>query len=193
MTRACYLLECAHYVHLCNRGHWPSWLKANLPAGRPSRGGVAIQAQALVQRRSIAMQLQAGKMFHQWGEVNMKVVYWSISPPPAECALMWSFPSVFKECWLRVSLAGMHCSNPDCQRLTWPKLDLETLPSIALDCKPCLASWDFHFEFASLYQRARNRSFPSLQDVFRKYAGIARSYWKVFSRFGTGEDVGRQY
>ena len=72
VTRACYLLECAYYVHQCNRGHWPSWLKMNLPSGgsRPSRGTSLIHTQPLATRRSISMQLQASKMFHQWGEVR---------------------------------------------------------------------------------------------------------------------------
>ena len=88
------MLECAHFVHLCNRGQWPSWLKAQLPPFRPSkqggiqgvhplfggRGGMAdglvgqstspITVQSVQQRRAIAMQLQASKTFHQWAEVS---------------------------------------------------------------------------------------------------------------------------
>ena len=75
VTRACYLLECAYYVHQCNRGQWPSWLKMNLPSGgsRPSRGTSLIHTQPLATRRSICMQLQASKMFHQWGEVSLSL------------------------------------------------------------------------------------------------------------------------
>ena len=75
VTRACYLLECAYYVHQCNRGQWPSWLKMNLPSGgsRPSRGTSLIHTQPLATRRSISMQLQASKMFHQWGEVRFSL------------------------------------------------------------------------------------------------------------------------
>ena len=72
VTRACYMLECAYFVHQCNRGHWPSWMKAQLPAGtRPSRGTSLALSQPLVQRRLILMQLQASKMFHQWAEVRL--------------------------------------------------------------------------------------------------------------------------
>ena len=71
LTRACYLLECAHFVHQCNRGQWPTWLKMNLPTYRPSRGGWPAPSQQLpIQRRALAMQLQASKMFHQWAEVR---------------------------------------------------------------------------------------------------------------------------
>ena len=91
VTRACYLLECAHFVHQCNRGQWPSWLKAQLPPFRPSKQGVygqhplfggggrmgdasspgvPITVQSVQQRRAIAMQLQASKAFHQWAEVK---------------------------------------------------------------------------------------------------------------------------
>ncbi len=70
ITRACYLLECANFVHQCNRGQWPTWLKMNLPAYRPSRGQV-LSTQP-VQRRLQILQLQASKMFHQWAEVRDK-------------------------------------------------------------------------------------------------------------------------
>ena len=68
VTRACYLLECAHFVHQCNRGQWPSWVKMNLPAYRPSKGQV-LSTQP-VQRRIQILQLQASKLFHQWAEVS---------------------------------------------------------------------------------------------------------------------------
>lgn len=78
LTRACYLLECAHFVHQCNRGNWPSWLKMNLPTYRPSRGGwPAPSAQLPIQRRALAMQLQASKMFHQWAEVLLESLFTS--------------------------------------------------------------------------------------------------------------------
>ena len=76
ITRACYLLECAYFVHQCNRGQWPSWLKMNLPSfSRPSRGqSLAASAfgfnQPLMQRRTQVLQLQASKLFYQWAEVK---------------------------------------------------------------------------------------------------------------------------
>lgn len=68
ITRATFLLECAHYVHLCNRGMWPSWLKQNLPSFRPSG---PIQNRASVStsiRRVHILQRAAGKAFYQWAE-----------------------------------------------------------------------------------------------------------------------------
>ena len=86
------MLECAHFVHQCNRGQWPSWLKAQLPPFRPSKQGVygihplfstrggttdmgsgtgaSITIQSVQQRRAVAMQLQASKAFHRWAEVS---------------------------------------------------------------------------------------------------------------------------
>ena len=95
VTRACYILECAHFVHQCNRGQWPSWLKAQLPPFRPSKQGagihplfgtkggftdasspgIPITVQSVQQRRAVAMQLQASKAFHQWAEVISKSRY----------------------------------------------------------------------------------------------------------------------
>ena len=30
LSRACFLLHCAHTVHECNRGNWPAWMKAQV-------------------------------------------------------------------------------------------------------------------------------------------------------------------
>ena len=68
ITRATFLLECAHFVHLCNRGQWPSWMKQNLPSFRPS-GPMNNRASVSTGiRRVHILQRAAGKMFYQWGE-----------------------------------------------------------------------------------------------------------------------------
>lgn len=68
ITRATFLLECAHFVHLCNRGQWPSWMKQNLPSYRPS-GPVNSRASVSTSvRRVHILQRSAGKMFYQWAE-----------------------------------------------------------------------------------------------------------------------------
>ncbi len=74
IARACYLLECAHFVHQCNRGQWPSWIRMNLPMYRPnSRLAAAAAANhqhlSAQTRRTQVLQLQATKMFYQWAEV----------------------------------------------------------------------------------------------------------------------------
>lgn len=72
MTRATFLLECAHFVHLCNKGQWPAWMKQNVSGYRPS--GANINATQIKQqmgttssRRTQILQRAAGKMFHQVG------------------------------------------------------------------------------------------------------------------------------
>ncbi|XP_052902471.1 protein unc-80 homolog [Anopheles moucheti] len=69
VARAAFLIECAHFVHLCNRGQWPSWMKQNLPIFRPSGPAMGTRtAMAAGTRRAHVLQRAAGKMFHQWGE-----------------------------------------------------------------------------------------------------------------------------
>ena len=36
LSRAAFLLECCHFVHRCNRGQWPGWMKMNFNFFRPS-------------------------------------------------------------------------------------------------------------------------------------------------------------
>ncbi|XP_058983125.1 protein unc-80 homolog isoform X2 [Musca domestica] len=74
VTRATFLLECAHFVHLCNKGQWPTWMKQNVAGYRPS--GANINASQIKQqmgttssRRTHILQRAAGKMFHQWAEM----------------------------------------------------------------------------------------------------------------------------
>uniref|UniRef100_A0AAG5CN78 Protein unc-80 homolog n=1 Tax=Anopheles atroparvus TaxID=41427 RepID=A0AAG5CN78_ANOAO len=69
VARAAFLIECAHFVHLCNRGQWPSWMKHNLPVFRPSGPAIGPRsAMSAGTRRAHVLQRAAGKMFHQWGE-----------------------------------------------------------------------------------------------------------------------------
>lgn len=68
IARATFLLECAHFVHLCNRGQWPSWMKQNLASFRPS-GPMNNRTSVITSiRRVHILQRSAGKMFYQWAE-----------------------------------------------------------------------------------------------------------------------------
>ncbi|XP_067617924.1 protein unc-80 homolog isoform X6 [Eurosta solidaginis] len=74
VARATFLLECAHFVHLCNKGQWPPWMKHNIPGYRPSGTNLNInqskhQATSTSTRRTHILQRAAGKMFHQWAEM----------------------------------------------------------------------------------------------------------------------------
>lgn len=69
ITRACFLLECAHFVHLCNRGQWPTWIKHNLALYHPSGQHMSGRASSVsLQHKSNNSQEEkrnAGKMFYQ--------------------------------------------------------------------------------------------------------------------------------
>lgn len=68
VARAALLLECSYFVHCCNKGHWPSWMKFAYPMYRPS-GSLPTRGPNTGIRRSHIAQRAAGKMFHQWAEV----------------------------------------------------------------------------------------------------------------------------
>ncbi|RZC42316.1 unc-80 -like protein, partial [Asbolus verrucosus] len=68
VARATLLLECSYFVHCCNKGQWPSWMKLNFPMFRPS-GPLPPRGPSTGIRRSHIMQRAAGKMFYQWAEV----------------------------------------------------------------------------------------------------------------------------
>ncbi|XP_076677709.1 unc80, NALCN channel complex subunit isoform X4 [Andrena cerasifolii] len=67
VARACLLLECAHYVHLCNKGQWPTWMKSNFPIFRPSVP-INNRTTSTLHTRVHVLQRTAGKLFYQWAE-----------------------------------------------------------------------------------------------------------------------------
>ena len=69
MSRAAFILECSYFVHCCNKGQWPNWMKLNFPIFRPS-GPLSNRGAPSGLRRTPILQRTAGKMFHQWAEVR---------------------------------------------------------------------------------------------------------------------------
>ncbi|KAJ9574017.1 hypothetical protein L9F63_008614, partial [Diploptera punctata] len=67
VSRAALFLECAYFVHCCNKGQWPNWMKLNFPIFRPS-GPMTNRGASSGLRRTHIFQRTAGKLFHQWGE-----------------------------------------------------------------------------------------------------------------------------
>ncbi|XP_031332358.1 protein unc-80 homolog isoform X3 [Photinus pyralis] len=68
VSRAAVLLECSYFVHCCNKGQWPSWMKLSFPMFRPS-GPLPTRGPNSGIRRSHITQRAAGKMFYQWAEI----------------------------------------------------------------------------------------------------------------------------
>ncbi|BES88439.1 unc-80 homolog (Hypothetical protein) [Nesidiocoris tenuis] len=69
VSRATSLLECAHFVHQCNKGQWPTWMKHNMSLSRPSGPHNSIRNSSTTVRRSHIVQRAMGNMFYQWAEV----------------------------------------------------------------------------------------------------------------------------
>ncbi|XP_055936881.1 protein unc-80 homolog isoform X2 [Argiope bruennichi] len=67
VARAALYLECAHFVHRCNKGCWPNWMRNNLPIVRSSNPHSNRITHADL-RRTDAFQKASGKMFYQWAE-----------------------------------------------------------------------------------------------------------------------------
>ena len=67
VSRAALLLECAYFVHNCNKGQWPTWMKLNFPMFRPSMPSQARGAPSGIRRTHI-LQRSSGKLFYQWAE-----------------------------------------------------------------------------------------------------------------------------
>ncbi|CAH1781834.1 unnamed protein product, partial [Owenia fusiformis] len=67
VARAALLLECAHFVHRCNKGDWPQWMRLNLPSFRQT-AQLHSRGQTSAYKRNLAAQRQAARMFHMWGE-----------------------------------------------------------------------------------------------------------------------------
>lgn len=69
VARASLFLECARFVHRCNRGNWPEWMKGhhvNITKRGLSRGRSPIVGN----KRNQKLQWNAAKHFCQWGDVS---------------------------------------------------------------------------------------------------------------------------
>ncbi|GLD63442.1 protein unc-80 homolog, partial [Lates japonicus] len=67
VARASLFLECARFVHRCNRGNWPEWMKGhhvNITKRGLSRGRSPIVGN----KRNQKLQWNAAKHFCQWGD-----------------------------------------------------------------------------------------------------------------------------
>ncbi|XP_014837511.1 PREDICTED: protein unc-80 homolog isoform X7 [Poecilia mexicana] len=67
VARASLFLECARFVHRCNRGNWPEWMKGhhvNITKKGLSRGRSPIVGN----KRNQKLQWNAAKHFCQWGD-----------------------------------------------------------------------------------------------------------------------------
>ena len=62
------MLECAHFVHRCNKGQWPSWLLSSHPSTRRGKGGFGalVRNAIAVSRRNVRIKHEAGLMFYKW-------------------------------------------------------------------------------------------------------------------------------
>ncbi|XP_064639472.1 protein unc-80 homolog [Lineus longissimus] len=67
VARGALLLECAHFVHRCNRGDWPNWMRLNLPSFRLG-GPLQSRGQPSGYKRNTLLQRTAGRMFYMWAE-----------------------------------------------------------------------------------------------------------------------------
>lgn len=61
-------VECCHFVHRCNKGQWPEWIRA-VPVGRASAAPLGRGTPSGLRRANL-LQRAAGKLFYQWGEVK---------------------------------------------------------------------------------------------------------------------------
>lgn len=69
VARASLFLECARFVHRCNRGNWPEWMKGhhvNITKRGLSRGRSPIVGN----KRNQKLQWNAAKHFCAWGDVS---------------------------------------------------------------------------------------------------------------------------
>ncbi|XP_014671826.1 PREDICTED: protein unc-80 homolog [Priapulus caudatus] len=68
VARAALLLECAYFVHQCNRGNWPDWIKLHVPVSRPSGFPLQNRGQPSGFRRQTILKKAIGRMFYLWAE-----------------------------------------------------------------------------------------------------------------------------
>jgi len=70
ISKAAYLVECAHFVRRCSLGQWPEWMRINMTTFRPHES-FAVRATGNINARLNKLyQAAAARMFYIWGEVS---------------------------------------------------------------------------------------------------------------------------
>ncbi|XP_030638088.1 protein unc-80 homolog [Chanos chanos] len=67
VARASLFLECARFVHRCNRGNWPEWMKGH-HVNIAKRGLSRARSPVAGNKRNNKLQWNAAKHFYQWGD-----------------------------------------------------------------------------------------------------------------------------
>ena len=94
LARAALYLECARFVHRCNRGAWPEWMKGHfLPV--PRRGLSRGRSPVPGTRRNQRLQWNAARLFYQWGEVIIVSFTHFYSTHALNFTLVWIHLSLY--------------------------------------------------------------------------------------------------
>nr|XP_054770882.1 protein unc-80 homolog [Lytechinus pictus] len=70
VARAALFLECCHFVHRCNYGDWPDWMRFNVRGarGRGLSNVFGARGTSSCYRKHASLQRTAAKMFYLWAE-----------------------------------------------------------------------------------------------------------------------------
>ncbi|KAJ8031313.1 Protein unc-80-like [Holothuria leucospilota] len=69
VARAALFIECCHFVHRCNHGDWPEWMKMNTRGrGRVYSNVWGGRGSASCYRKTQSLQRSAAKLFYLWAE-----------------------------------------------------------------------------------------------------------------------------
>ncbi|UJR28934.1 hypothetical protein I4U23_010152 [Adineta vaga] len=68
ISKAAYLVECAHFVRRCSLGQWPEWMRINMTTFRPHESYAARTTGNMNARLTKLYQAAAARMFYIWGE-----------------------------------------------------------------------------------------------------------------------------
>jgi hypothetical protein len=71
ISKAAYLVECAHFVRRCSLGQWPEWMRINMTTFRPQESFAPRGAGNMNSRLTKLYQAAAARMFYIWGEVSL--------------------------------------------------------------------------------------------------------------------------
>ncbi|CAF0895311.1 unnamed protein product [Rotaria sp. Silwood1] len=68
ISKAAYLIECAHFVRRCSLGQWPEWMRINMTTFRPHESFAVRTTGNMNARLNKLYQAAAARMFYIWGE-----------------------------------------------------------------------------------------------------------------------------
>ncbi|CAF5137209.1 unnamed protein product, partial [Rotaria sp. Silwood1] len=99
ISKAAFLIECAHYVRCCSLGQWPVWMRMNMTTFRPHDKYTGRPSGTINLKLNKIYQAAAARMFYIWGDTlsSQLETMLDIEQQQNSTAHLWNKDEIFED------------------------------------------------------------------------------------------------